>query len=438
MAKYQMPPRQKMINLVYVILIAMLGINISRDALEGYDIMNKDYQLQITELINNNHMLKEKLSNDTIAVQTVDKIDKWTSTLEVQLDSLTEQIAQNADEKNYKKGKLKNREEMNAVSLTMLSTSNSGTKLKTALNEYKTFIIGLLNDEKQQKLINSYLNSQDTSYKSWEETTFSGMTANAGITFLAKLKKELLTCEYEALKAIFEPPTTPQEAEEKISTENQVYVNGMIVEVQENGTLEEPVAAIEPEWTATLYRHIENRLNITYTGIPSEWLNVQMTNGTIKKSGLNYVAIPNEGSKHASILITNKSNGKLLAQYNYFIKDIPKPTAYVAYIENGKTALYKGDVPIAKEQIRRMEGVYIENPEGLPITYKVLNFETVVIKNETNEVTCLKSQGHKLSEEQKVLIGGLNKGDKCYITSINVSSPNKKSMQIASINVVVI
>lgn len=43
MSKYVMPPRQKMINLIYVVLIAMLGINISKDALEGYDLLSNDY-----------------------------------------------------------------------------------------------------------------------------------------------------------------------------------------------------------------------------------------------------------------------------------------------------------------------------------------------------------------------------------------------------------
>jgi hypothetical protein len=43
MAKYTLPPRQKMINLLYVVLIAMLAINISSDVLEGYGLMNNDY-----------------------------------------------------------------------------------------------------------------------------------------------------------------------------------------------------------------------------------------------------------------------------------------------------------------------------------------------------------------------------------------------------------
>ena len=50
MSKYVMPPRQKMINLIYIILIAILAIHISKDAIEGYDIISNDYRPQIAQL----------------------------------------------------------------------------------------------------------------------------------------------------------------------------------------------------------------------------------------------------------------------------------------------------------------------------------------------------------------------------------------------------
>ena len=42
MAGYRLPPRQKMINLVYIILIAMLAINISADTLATYSLLERD------------------------------------------------------------------------------------------------------------------------------------------------------------------------------------------------------------------------------------------------------------------------------------------------------------------------------------------------------------------------------------------------------------
>ena len=50
MAKYTLPPRQKMTNLLYVVLIAMLAINISSDVLEGYVYVNCFVQLRIAKV----------------------------------------------------------------------------------------------------------------------------------------------------------------------------------------------------------------------------------------------------------------------------------------------------------------------------------------------------------------------------------------------------
>ena len=63
MAKYTLPPRQKMINLLYVVLIAMLAINISSDVLEGYGQMNNDYLPQIKKLEEYNRTLLERINS---------------------------------------------------------------------------------------------------------------------------------------------------------------------------------------------------------------------------------------------------------------------------------------------------------------------------------------------------------------------------------------
>lgn len=66
MAKYTLPPRQKMINLLYVVLIAMLAINISSDVLEGYGRMNNDYLPQIKKLEEYNRTLLERIKAEMI------------------------------------------------------------------------------------------------------------------------------------------------------------------------------------------------------------------------------------------------------------------------------------------------------------------------------------------------------------------------------------
>lgn len=50
MANYKLPPRQKMINLLYIILIAMLAINISSDVLDGFHTASRDMEANVKAL----------------------------------------------------------------------------------------------------------------------------------------------------------------------------------------------------------------------------------------------------------------------------------------------------------------------------------------------------------------------------------------------------
>lgn len=99
MAKYTLPPRQKMINLLYVVLIAMLAINISSDVLEGYGLMNNDYLPQIEKLEEYNRTLLERINNSrndkvTLSAQS---IEATAGRLMGILEELKEDIARKAD-----------------------------------------------------------------------------------------------------------------------------------------------------------------------------------------------------------------------------------------------------------------------------------------------------------------------------------------------------
>ena len=54
-----------MINLIYIILIAILAIHISKDAIEGYDIISNDYRPQIAQLQTYNEELRVRLEQES-------------------------------------------------------------------------------------------------------------------------------------------------------------------------------------------------------------------------------------------------------------------------------------------------------------------------------------------------------------------------------------
>ena len=105
MSKYVMPPRQKMINLIYIILIAILAIHISKDAIEGYDIISNDYRPQIAQLQTYNEELRVRLEQEKPEVTgQVQSVKEKTNAIRQELNDLKENIIRTADKDEYQSG----------------------------------------------------------------------------------------------------------------------------------------------------------------------------------------------------------------------------------------------------------------------------------------------------------------------------------------------
>lgn len=428
-----------MINLIYVILIAMLGINVSKDALEGYDLFSSDYHPQIEQLQAYNASLQTRLEEKRPEMkEAAEEMGKQTGAIQQELKSLKEKIAQAADRDKYQSGMLVNRDELNATSDVMLYAGRGG-KLKESIETYKEHVAGLIGSEERRTLINSYLNvNARKSGFSWEKETFSYLTANAGIAVLDKMEEELLTCQKEALQALIEGEGVRPEPTPGITVigDDQIFINGEPTDVLPNGTIKVPMVQITPELTATLYKGCENKLHFISIGVAKQDLKVSMKNGNVTERNGQYFATPDANAQEATITV---SNGKdVLARYEYVVKELPDPLPYVVYTDNGKQELYKGNVPLSRSKAKNMTEVIAVAPEGPQIAYRILSFETVFIKNGSSKVITLKNQGNRFSEEQRKQIGQLQPGDKFYITSITVSGGKKSNVQIASVNIVLI
>ena len=406
MAKYTLPPRQKMINLLYVVLIAMLAINISSDVLEGYGLMNNDYLPQIEQLEEYNRTLLERINNsrNDQATLSAQSIDATAGKLMGTLEGLKEDIARKADKEKYETGKLKAKDD--------------------------------LKNESHRKLVGTYLDTQGPGTGiSWEKETFSYLPAIGGVTFINKIQEEVLLCVNEVYRSLLY-----EEAEDGKSG-TFVFINEDQMIVNRDGTVDLPVVQITPALTNILYTNYENPLNILTAGIPFNEVTFSMTNGKIIKRGNNCLAIPDEKARTATVTATKTRNGetKRLAEYQYTVKALPDPTPYVLYKdESGKTVQYRGNVPINKKSVYNMTQIGASISDGPKAEYKVVSFEMVLIKGNGKAVTSIPNNGNRFSTGQMELIRQLDKGDKFYITSIVVAGPGNKKKQIASINVVLI
>ncbi len=439
MPKYVMPPRQKMINLIYIVLISMLGINVSQDALEGYDLFSKDYQPQISFLQTYNANLGENLAKDKPELETITlQVREKTETMQRELNRLKVKIAQTADRNKYENGKLLNRDNMDATPNVMLNFGQ-GKMLKVYIETYKKQMNLFISNEKQLDLLSSYLDiNPKRDNTSWENETFAHLTANAGIAILNKLEEEVLTYEKEVLLALANkkgelPESQP---ETPLIDENQIYINGNPVDVLANGTIHTPMVQVSPESASILYKGYENKLNFISIGVAGHDLKISMKGGQIIERNGQYWALPDKNVQSAGIIAT-KGN-EVLSHYDYIVKELPDPVPYVVYNEQGKQQLYKGNVPLSKSKVQAMTELVAKATEGPQIAYRIQSFETVFIKSGSDKVVTLKNQGNAFSDEQRRMIGQLQPGDKFYITSIIVSGGAKNNEQIASINIVLI
>ena len=246
MSKYVMPPRQKMINLLYVILIAMLAINISSDVLQGYDLVDKKLMERIaaTEEYIDTMRVQVAMRHDEQLIAVSEQAYARTQSMRLMLDSLREAIAQYADKDDYCRGKLHARDDLNATPGVMLSATNGkGKALRLALDAYRESMLQLIADSTKRVYVSSFLNLQSSVRgMSWERETFSYLPAIGGVMMLNCIEEEVVQMLAEVHHSLLEDGL----AGVRSGVGSYVLINEGQRIVDDNGMFDVPVVLVSP------------------------------------------------------------------------------------------------------------------------------------------------------------------------------------------------
>ncbi|MDE7427454.1 MAG: gliding motility protein GldM [Muribaculaceae bacterium] len=213
----RLSPRQKMINLMYIVLTAMLALNVSSDVLDGFTQVNDGLNRSNENVEDRNAAIYSYL--EAAAIQNPEKGGIWldratevrrhTAEMVAYIDSLKTQIVHTADGPDGDPANVLNRDDLEAAAVVMLSPGDpQGTRLRERLNSYRDFIGSFINDPRKLNNINKALNTDETLQagtivpKSWEEIRFEQQPVVAAITLLAKLQNDILFAEGEALTSL--------------------------------------------------------------------------------------------------------------------------------------------------------------------------------------------------------------------------------------------
>ncbi len=214
--KQRVSPRQKMINLMYVLLMAMLALNVSSDVLNGFTLVDESLTKTTANVGRQNEALYRNF--EEFMAQNPEKVREWydraihvrsiSDSLYNLADHLKERIAKKADGADGDYNNLRNREDLEASTYVMLApNSGQGEELYNAIVKYREEIVSMITDSVQREIIMSNFSTEipkrDISLlKNWQEYNFESMPAIAAITMLTKLQNDVRYAEGEVLHTL--------------------------------------------------------------------------------------------------------------------------------------------------------------------------------------------------------------------------------------------
>lgn len=210
----RMSPRQKMINLMYIVLTAMLALNVSSDVLNGFTQVEDGLTRSNRTVADRNRAIYDQL--EAFNAQNPEKGGVWyarasevrqrTGELYSYIDSLKTTIVKTSDGEDGDVRNIRNQDDTETPSVVMLAPRNGkGKELRERINNYRTYVAAMLDDTLKRQNIENALSTAPRELravgksKSWEEGMFENMPVVASVTLLSKIQNDLLYAEGEVL-----------------------------------------------------------------------------------------------------------------------------------------------------------------------------------------------------------------------------------------------
>lgn len=511
-------PRQKMIGLMYIMLLCMLALNVSSDVLGGFELV-EDSLLRSTQ---NAEAQNKALYKDLSASyeQNPEKSGEWyekaqhvralSDSMFQYVESLKWEIARKADGKDADIYHIKKREDVNAPAYVMLPpTGRKGRELAQAMEAFRTSMVAMISDSLKQKVILDNFSTEPSDMakaqgQNWETAMFDNMPVSAVLTLFTKLQNDIRYAEGEVLhtltsnidvgdfrvnqiKAYVIPNSqnivrgNTYRANIVLSAEDstqrpRIFVNGSEMPAEKKGQLEvyasqvgtfpvkgridlqhgdgsvrsysfdesytvvEPTATVSNTMMNVLYAGIENRLSISVPGVPNQQVQASVNNGSLRRSGNDWIASPTQVGKECVVSVTATIDGRSLnvARVPFRVRPLPEPRAFIEYKdESGVVRKYRGGTGFAKKLLLDAPGIIAAlDDDLLDVPFTVLSFETLIYDSMGNTNVEV-SQGAQFSTRQKSQIRALGRGKRFFISRIRVVGPDKIEQSLSPMEIII-
>jgi len=210
-------PRQKMISLMYLVLTAMLALNVDKSVLDAFVMVDHNFMQTIESFTAKNQRVyndfdraaKENPKKAGELNREVLKVKASSDSLYRYIHSLKELIVKRADGPQGDVNNIVAQDNLNFPAEMMIVKKN-GTSLKNAIIAYRGSLLALV-DTSNHELVTSINRSLDTSNPppkegstpSWEESKFQGYPLIAVITLMSKIQSDVRNAESDVINHLY-------------------------------------------------------------------------------------------------------------------------------------------------------------------------------------------------------------------------------------------
>ncbi len=231
----KLPPRQKMIGMMYLVLTALLAMNVSKDILDAFIVVNDGIENSTVTFADKTSVYYSKFAAAAIDSETAKPFAKKAETVKKLAEDLynhikelkrkliedTDKIPENSVDSMYLIKNLQSKDNYDIPSHMMgLADPASpkdgdftATDLKKKLNAYRSGLLDLFKEDKEvEELMKKAFTTLETpdpkagsgDDKNWESANFYHVPLAAVLTILSKIQSDVRSAEAEAVSKLYE------------------------------------------------------------------------------------------------------------------------------------------------------------------------------------------------------------------------------------------
>lgn len=532
MAHGKETPRQKMIGMMYLVLTALLALNVSKEILDAFVTVDEGLTQTNENFAEKNESLyadmsKLAASNPTKVAPWQDKaneIKKRTNELVTFIQDTKVLLIKTADgeeakavkDKNKINGKEVDSKDNTDVPTRLMVDKGKGAEIKEKYDKLREYCFSLIRAEDKdiRASIGQLLNTDDRKVEngvkqSWESYNFGEIPLIAVTTIMSKMQGDIRNVETEMVKYLLDRIDAGDfkfNKLEAIVTTNSNYIlrgneykaevfisardttqspevlvgnyqevknsdgtvgykmvgNYETLKIQPNGRglfsrvggsqgnfkwgglikikspegvenfypfkaeyqVAEASAVISPTKMNVFYLGVDNPVDVSVPGVPSDKVRPGINNGSINRSGGAYVVRPRtQGTATVSVMAEIDGKQRNMGNMLFRVKKVPDPVAMVASKKGGLIDKNLLATQVAVQAVM----------ENFDFDLKFNITEFTVSANVGGFFKDEVSRSNKFTPGQKSIISSLSKGNKVYIESIKAIGPDGTVRELSPI-----